>query len=104
MTLSWTTLASTISGILAVLMGVMTQVLGCTVGNTDFSAVCTASWLPSNYIGYAAIAFGAFAFIAKLLGPGGPLANLFGAKAVVLTEDHPKSGIGTTTPAEVARP
>lgn len=104
MKLSFTTIVSTIAGVLAVLMGAMTQVLGCKAGSADFSAVCTASWLPTNYMGYAAIVFGVLAFAAKLMSPGGPLANLFGEKAVVLAEDDPKSGVGTVTPEQVAQP
>lgn|SRR5574337_963303 len=104
MQLSLTTISSTIAGVLAVIMGIMTQVLGCHVGATDFSAVCTASWVPTNLIGYAAIAFGVLAFVAKMISPGGVLGNLFGSKAVILPENHPKSGVGTVTPEQVAQP
>lgn len=104
MKLSFTTIVSTVSAFLAVAMGVMTQVLGCHLGDTDFSAVCTASWVPSELLGYGSILFGVMAVAAKMFSPGGPLANLFGEKAVVLPENDPRSGVGTVTPDDVARP
>lgn len=104
MKFSFTTMFSTLAGILAAVMGIMTEVLGCKAGAVDFSAVCTASWVPTNLLGYAAIVFGIMAFVAKMLQPGGALANLFGKKAVVLPFDDPKSGVGTVTPEQVAQP
>jgi hypothetical protein len=104
MTFSWTTAASTIAAILSVVLGVMTSVLGCHAGAADMAATCSSTLFSPAIMGFASIAFGAFAFVAKLIGAGGPLANLFGQKAVVLPENDPHSGVGTTTPAEVARP
>jgi hypothetical protein len=103
MTFSWTTIASTLAGISAVVLGVMTEVLGCKAGTTDLSAVCSAAWLPTNIAGYAALGFGILMLIGRIISPGGVAANSFGTKAVVLPENDPKSGVGTTTPEEVAR-
>lgn len=104
MKFSFVTAMSSLAGLLAVVQGIMTEVLGCKPGAVDLAAVCTASWLPTNIAAYAAILFGVLALIGKLVAPGGAMANLFGAKAVVLDEMHPKSGVGTTTPKDVARP
>lgn len=104
MTFSFTTIMSTLAGISAVVMGVMTDVLGCHPGVVELAATCSAPWIPTAFAGYAAILFGGLAFISKLAGAGGPAANLWGLKAVVLPEDHPHSGVGTVTPAQVALP
>lgn len=104
MKFSFVTTMSSLAGLLAVVQGIMAEVLGCKSGAVDLSAVCSASWLPSNIAAYAAIVFGGLALLGKMLAPGGALANLFGLKAVVLDEDNLKSGVGTVTPEQVAQP
>jgi len=96
-----TNTASTITAVLTLLLGVMTQVLGCTsVG--DLQANCTAAFLPPEYAGYAALFFAATTLILKLMRPGGALHSLFGPTAVVVPEA--KAGPGTVTPEQVASP
>ena len=104
MTFSWTTLFASLSAISATILGLMTQVLGCHMTG-GLSAICDgAPWLPAAWAGYAAIAFGLLSLVTAGKAPGGTVANLFGQKAAVLPENHPLSGVGTTTPQEVARP
>jgi hypothetical protein len=96
-----TNTASTVTAVLTILLGVMTQVLGCTsVG--DLHATCTAAFLSPDWAGYAALFFAASTIILKFLRPGGALHSLFGRTAVVVPEG--KAGVGTVTPAQVAEP
>lgn len=96
-----TNTASTVTAVLTLLLGVMTQVLGCT-SLGDLHATCTASFLPPEYAAYAALFFAASTLILKLMRPGGALHSLFGATAVVVPAD--KAGVGTVTPEQVAAP
>ena len=102
--LSFTNILGTITAVLATLSGLMVSVLHCSPGAMDFAATCDAPWLPANLIVIATVLFGIVTFISKLLRPGGPLASLFGPTAVVVAENHPNSGVGTVTPAQVAQP
>lgn len=92
-----------LTAILAVISGIMTQVLQCVPGAGDLTAVCTAPWL-GQYAGVAALVFGGIALVQKLMRPGGILRSLFGTTAVVVPASSPKSVAGTVTPEQVAQP
>jgi hypothetical protein len=95
----FTNIASTVSAVLTILLGVMSQVLGCSM-KAEAAATCTAEWLPPQYAVYAALFFAAATLGLKIVRPGGVPASLFGSTAVVVAES--KSGPGTVTPAQVA--
>lgn len=100
-----TNIFGTITAALAIVMGVMTSVLGCTMpeaGEIVLNATCTASWLKPEWAGWAALAFGGLSVISKLMRPGGVLRSLFGTTAVVVPDTSSKSGPGTVTPEQVA--
>jgi hypothetical protein len=88
----------TILVVLTAAAALMTNVLGCTTDAAGVS-VCTASWLPPQYAGYAILIFSAIAVAMKALRPGGWLAGLFGETAVVVPAD--KAGPGTVTKDQV---
>lgn len=94
-----TNLFGTITAILTILTGLMTQLLGCAVDAAGVT-VCTSSLLPAKYMAIAASVFGILALISKLMRPGGALHSLFGSTAVVVD----KAGVGTVTPAQVKSP
>jgi len=94
-------LFGTIAAAIAIIMGGMTQILGCSTDAAGVS-VCTASWIPPHIAGYAVLLFSGLAIAAKLLRPGGPIAGLFGQTVVVVDDD--KAGVGTTTKSSVASP
>ncbi len=101
--MNWTNALGTITAILTMVAGVMTQVLGCSATDAG-AAACTSTILPSAYMVWAAMAFGALTFILKLLRPGGPLRSLFGTTAVVVPDSSSHAGAGTVSPAQVAKP
>ena len=89
----------TVTAILTVLSTVMASVLKCeAVG--DLGAKCGASFLSPELAAWAAAGFGILTIILKLLRPGGALASLFGATAVVVPDS--KSAPGVVTKAQVA--
>jgi hypothetical protein len=94
-----TNLFGTITAILTILTGLMTQLLGCAVDAAGVT-VCTSSLLPAKYMAIAASVFGILALISKLMRPGGALHSLFGSTAVVVD----KAGVGTVTPSQVKAP
>lgn len=94
-------LFGTIAAIVAVVMGGMTQILGCTT-DAAVTAVCTASWLPPQYAGYAVLVFSGLAIAAKLFRPGGPVKGLIGGTAIIVPDAE--AGPGVVTPAQVAAP
>lgn len=96
--MNWTNPLGTITSILTVVSGVMSQVLGCTPGAGDLAATCTASWLGS-YSAIAALAFGVITLALKTMRPGGFIHSWFGSTAVVVPID--KAGPGTVTKAQV---
>lgn len=91
----------TVTAILAVISGIMTQALKCT--GVDLTATCQAEWL-GPYAATAGMIFGAIALLSKSLRPGGWLRSWFGSTAVVVPPDSPKSTVGTVTPQQVAAP
>lgn len=95
-------LFGTIAAVIALIMGGMTQILGCSTDAATNTTVCTASWIPPQYAGYAVVIFSGLAIAAKLFRPGGPIAGLFGQTAVVVPDD--KAGVGTVTKSSVANP
>ena len=90
----------TVTAILAVILGFMTQVMGCSAVDGSIQATCTASWIPSSYVAAASAFFGALSLLAKSLRPGGMLHSWFGSTAVVTATP----GTGTVTPAQVKSP
>lgn len=90
----------TITAVLTLLIGVMTQLLGCSAASDGISATCTSTILPASYMVWAAMAFGILTLVLKLIRPGGPLRSLFGSTAVVVPEN--KAGPGTVSPSQVA--
>ena len=95
----FTNIASSLTAILTLIAGVMSQVLNCKPV-ADLTAVCEAAFLSPYWAGIAALGFAALTLLLKLLRPGGPLASLFGVTAVVVPPA--KAGPGTVTPAQVA--
>ncbi len=98
----FTNIFGTITAALAVVLGFMTQVMGCTAVEGALTGTCTASWIPASWVAIASGAFGILSLIAKSARPGGFLHSLFGSTAVVVPADSSKSGAGTVTPAQVA--
>lgn len=92
-----------ISAILAVVSGIMAEVLNCK-GEDIITATCSASWLDPKYAAIAAAIFGGIALFSKAMRPGGLLRSIFGSTAVVVPEDSKHSVAGTVTPAQVAAP
>lgn len=97
--MKWTNLASTITAILTVITGIMSQLLHCT-STGDLAATCTGDLLPAAYMIYASTAFGVLTLILKSLRPGGILASMFGQTVVVVPDA--KAAPGVVTPAQVA--
>lgn len=95
-------LFGTIAAVIAIVMGGMTQILGCSTDAVTNATVCSASWVPPQYAGYAVVIFSGLAIAAKLLRPGGPVAGLFGQTAVVVPDDRPS--VGTVTKSSVSSP
>lgn len=89
-----------ISAILAVISGIMTEVLSCH-GEDILTATCSAPWLDPKYAAIAAGIFGAIALFSKAMRPGGFLRSILGSTAVVVPETSSKSGPGTVTPEQV---
>lgn len=95
----WTNLASTITAVLTIITGIMSQLLHCTsVG--DLAATCTGDLIPAAYMVYASALFGVLTLILKALRPGGMLNSLFGETAVVVPDG--KNAPGVVTPSQVA--
>lgn len=97
--MKFTNLASTITAILTIVTGIMSQLLHCT-STGDLAATCTGDLLPAAYMVYASAVFGLITLVLKALRPGGVLASLFGQTAVVVPADKAKPGV--VTPAQVA--
>jgi len=89
----------TILGILAAVAALMGTILGCSTDAAGTST-CTASWLSPQMAGYAIMLFSVVALLLKAARPGGWLAGLFGATAVVINT----GGVGTVTKAQVNQP
>jgi hypothetical protein len=96
---SATNILGTITAILTILTGLMTQILGCAVDAAG-ATVCTGSVLPAKYMAIASAIFGLLTMVAKAARPGGWLHSFFGETAVVVD----KPGVGTVTPAQVKTP
>lgn len=90
----------TIAAIVALLLGAMTQIFGCSMDPVTQASVCTATWIPPEWAGYVVLAFSGIALVSKLFRPGGPVAGLFAPSAVIVPEA--KAGPGTVTPEQVA--
>jgi ABC-type branched-subunit amino acid transport system permease subunit len=88
----------TIAAIVAILLGGMTQILGCTT-NAAGNASCAASWLSPALAGLAVVCFSTLQLIMKLFRPGGILPGLFGKTVIVLPENV--AGPGSVTQAQV---
>ena len=97
--MKWTNLVSTITAVLTVITGIMSQLLHCT-STGDLTATCSGDLLPAKYLVIASSVFGILTLILKSFRPGGILASLFGETAVVVPEA--KSAPGVVTPAQVA--
>lgn len=97
--MKWTNLASTITAVLTVITGIMSQLLHCT-STGDMAATCTGDILPAKYMVLATSVFGILTLILKSLRPGGILASLFGETAVVVPDG--KNAPGVVTKAQVA--
>ncbi len=102
--MNFTNILGTISAIITIVLGIMANVLGCTVPEGAEVATCTASWLSPAWAGVAMVAFAVLTIASKLFRAGGPLRGLFGSTAVIVPPDSSKSGVGTVTPAQVATP
>ena len=74
----------------------MSSILNCAT-DVAGATVCSASWLPPQFAGYAIMAFSAIGLALKALRPGGILAGLFGQTAVVSPTGDP----GTVTQTQV---
>jgi len=97
--MKWTNLASTITALLTVITGIMSQLLHCT-STGDLMAVCSGDLLPAKYMVMASSLFGILTLALKSLRPGGFFNSMFGATAVVSA----KPGVGSVTPAQVQTP
>lgn len=97
--MKWTNLASTITALLTVLTGIMSQLLQCT-STGDLAATCTGDILPAKYMVIASSVFGVLTLVLKAFRPGGFLNSMFGQTAVVVPES--KAGVGSVTPSQVA--
>lgn len=101
--MNMTNAAGTISAVITILLGIMTNVLQC---STDAAgeAVCKASFLSPQMAGIAMAGFAVLTLALKIFRPGGMLRSLFGSTAVVVPEGSPASGSGTVTPEQVKLP
>lgn len=97
--MKFTNLASTITAILTVITGIMSQLLHCS-STGDLAATCSGDLLPAKYMIIASSVFGILTLVLKSLRPGGILASLFGETAVVVPDA--KSAPGVVTKAQVA--
>ena len=97
--MKFTNLASTITAVLTVLTGIMSQLLHCS-STGDLAATCTGDILPAKYMVIASSVFGILTLILKAFRPGGLLHSFFGETAVVVPES--KAAPGVVTPAQVA--
>lgn len=97
--MKFTNLASTITAVLTIITGIMSQLLTCT-STGDLTATCTGTILPAKYMVIASAVFGILTLILKALRPGGPFASFFGETAVVVPET--KNAPGVVTPSQVA--
>ena len=97
--MKWTNALGTITAVLTLLLGAMTQLFNCN-STGDLTAVCTGTILPAQYMGYAAIVFGVLTLVLKAVRPGGFLSSMFGQTAVVVPEAN--SAPGVVTPSQVA--
>lgn len=97
--MKWTNLASTITAVLTVLTGIMSQLLHCS-STGDLAATCTGDILPAKYMVIASSVFGILTLALKSLRPGGFFNSMFGSTAVVVPEA--KSAAGVVTPSQVA--
>lgn len=96
-----TNLFGTITAILTIVSGIMTQLLGC-VTDAAGVTVCTSTLLPAKYTVIAAGVFGILTLILKAMRPGGFLHSLFGQTAVVVPET--KAAPGVVTKSQVVNP
>lgn len=87
----------TIAAIIAILLGAMTQIFGCSTDATTEVSVCTASWIPPQYAGYVVLVFSGLAIGAKLFRAGGPLHGLFGKSVIVVKDGDSKPGVVSPT-------
>ena len=97
--MKFTNLASTITAVLTILTGIMSQLLHCT-STGDLASVCTGDILPASYMLIASSVFGMMTLVLKAMRPGGMQASLFGQTAVVVPDM--KSAPGVVTKAQVA--
>jgi hypothetical protein len=97
--MKFTNLASTITAILTILTGIMSQLLSCT-STGDLTATCTGTILPAKYMVIASAVFGILTLALKAFRPGGPFASLFGETVVVVPEAANAPGV--VTPSQVA--
>lgn len=97
--MKFTNLASTITAVLTIVTGIMSQLLHCT-STGDLAAVCTGDLLPAKYMIVASSVFGILTLVLKSFRPGGFFNSMFGATAVIVD----KPGVGTVTPAQVKTP
>lgn len=94
-----TNIFGTITAILTIVSGIMTQLLGC-VADAAGTVVCSSTLFPAKYMVIAAGVFGMLTLVLKAMRPGGFLHSLFGQTAVVVPEA--KNGPGVVTPSQVA--
>ena len=97
--MKFTNIASTITAILTVLTGIMSQLLHCT-STGDLAATCSGDILPAKYMILASTVFGILTLILKAFRPGGMLNSMFGETAVVVPDG--KNAPGVVTKAQVA--
>lgn len=97
--MKWTNLASTITAILTIITGIMSQLLHCT-STGDLTATCSGDILPAKYLVIASSVFGILTLVLKALRPGGILNSMFGQTAVVVPETSAAPGV--VTPSQVA--
>lgn len=97
--MKFTNLLSTVTAVLTVITGIMSQLLHCT-STGDMAATCTGDLLPAKYMVIASMVFGALTLALKAVRPGGILNSMFGETAVVVPAA--KSAPGVVTKAQVA--
>lgn len=97
--MKWTNLASTITAVLTIITGIMSQLLHCS-STGDLTATCSGDILPAKYMVIASSLFGILTLVLKAFRPGGIFASLFGETAVVVPEA--KAAPGVVTPSQVA--
>lgn len=90
--------------ILAVLGGLVALIMAVGQCTTDAAGatVCSAAWLSPKMGGVIIAVLTVLNLVLKMVRPGGALAGLFSATAVVVPEN--KSGVGTVTQAQVNQP